>query len=317
MAEVLRGNQPLALRRAVALLQAGELVAFATETVYGLGADATNVEAVAKIFEVKGRPQSNPLIVHVLDAEMAKGCATGWDARCDALAAAFWPGPLTLVLARHASIPAIVTAGGPTVAVRAPSHVVARALLAHFEGPLAAPSANRSSAISPTRAAHVVAELGDRIALVLDGGPCTVGLESTVLDMTGETPLVLRPGAVTRSAIAEVLGAPVDRAGRPRGVARSPGLASRHYAPARPMRTFQRGDALGAGAILYLDRGPPEPEWAVSRALPADPEGYGRTLYEALRWADAQPVDQIWVELPPVDEAWDAVHDRIQRACAS
>ena len=314
MVEVLRGNRPKALARAVALLKAGELVAFATETVYGLGADATNPDAIAKIFEAKGRPASNPLIVHVYDAAGAASCVRGWDERCDQLAATFWPGPLTLVLKKKDHIPSSVTAGGATVAVRAPSHIVARALLAHFEGPIAAPSANRAAAISPTEAHHVVEELGDRIELILDGGPCAVGLESTVLDMTG-APRVLRPGSVTAAQIAEVLGVAVAGAEPSEVVARSPGQQSRHYAPRTRLTTFSRGDPA-TGVVLHLDHTPPDPSWSQARALPSDPEGYGRALYAALRWADQLGADEISIERPPDEPEWTAVNDRIWRACA-
>lgn len=321
---IVLGDAPRAISEAAALLERGELVAFPTETVYGLGADARSAEAVAKIFAAKGRPPNNPIIVHVSGAAEAQEVVEGWDRRADALAAALWPGPLTLVLKRRPDVPAIVSAGGATLAVRAPVHPIARKLLSTFGGPIAAPSANRSNAVSPTRAEHVQRELGESVSLILDGGPCEVGLESTVLDLTVTPPRILRPGAVLPSTLAEILEEPVDSGSSIEGPLRSPGQLPRHYAPHRPLHVVSKAeiealDMKGFHSAAILTCGPwePPPPAAVVRVLPADPQGYGRELYEALRWADEQPVERIWIEAPPGGEAWSAVQDRLNRAATS
>lgn len=237
-----------AITDAAALLRSGQLVAFPTETVYGLGADAGSEAAVAAIFEAKGRPRFNPLIVHVPDIEAAARLIQV-DERARALAERFWPGPLTLVLPRRADsrLSLLVSAGLDTVAVRAPDHPVARALLEACGLPVAAPSANASGRISPTTAADVAADLGDRVAMVLDGGPCRVGIESTVLDLSGPRPVVLRPGGVPEEALIPLVG-PLAASGADGGPVRSPGMLRRHYAPARPLRlnalSAQPGEAL-------------------------------------------------------------------------
>jgi len=194
------------IQDAADLLRRGGLVAFPTETVYGLGADATNAEAVARIFAVKGRPATNPLIVHVADLETAKRYAATWSDAAQTLAAVWWPGPLTLVVPKTPEIVDAVSAGRPTVALRVPDHPVALELLRAFGGPVAAPSANRSTHVSPTTADHVRQELGDEVDIILDGGPCSVGIESTVLDLTGDRPVILRPGGVTRQKIEAIVG---------------------------------------------------------------------------------------------------------------
>jgi L-threonylcarbamoyladenylate synthase len=322
-ARIASGLDVSALDEAAALLRAGELVAFPTETVYGLGADATSAAAVAKIYEAKGRPAHNPIIVHVLDAAEAKRWTEGWSDRAEALAYAFWPGPLTMVLVRKAEIPAIVSAGQSTLAVRAPAHPIARELLGRFGGPIAAPSANRSNEVSPTRAEHVARDLGDRVALIVDGGPCEVGLESTVVDLTSDPPRVLRPGSITASEIAEVLGRSVEGTTESSGPLRSPGQLRRHYAPRRPLRLGSREEleartpqGFSRSAVLTVGT-----SWSPAargiRHLPSDPEGYGREIYEAIRWADDQDVEAICVERPPNGEAWRAVHDRLNRAAAT
>jgi len=317
VAEVRDGSDPAAIAAAAALLRAGELVAFPTETVYGLGGDARSAGAAARIYAAKGRPSHNPLIVHVLDRAGALGCVEGWSDRADRLAEAFWPGPLTLVLARGRAIPAEIAGGGDTVAVRAPRHPVARALIAAFGGPIAAPSANRSSAISPTRADHVVAELGDRIALVLDGGACDVGLESTVVDLTGPRVRILRPGHVTASALAGVLGEAIDEGPAPASEGlRSPGMLLRHYAPRTPVVITDRAriEAEGPNDAVFLVRsGLAKPNVCV---LPSDPMDYARELYGALRWADAIRARALWIEAVPEGEAWSAIRDRLTRAAA-
>jgi L-threonylcarbamoyladenylate synthase len=280
---------------AVAILRRGGLVAFPTETVYGLGADAANPLAVRRIFAAKGRPSSNPLIVHVASTAIARRYATDWPAAADRLAAAFWPGPLSIVLPRDATIADEVSAGRGTVGLRVPSHPLALALLAAFDGPVAAPSANRANHVSPTTAEHVRAELGDRVDLLLDGGPCAVGIESTVVDLTGARPALLRPGGVSREQLEAVVG-PVDVV---HGSAASPGQGSRHYAPVTPAYRFERGGPVPAGGVLMRCEG--------------NPDTYARTLYATLRALDGT-ADVIYVEMPPDEPAWAAVRDRLTRA---
>ncbi|MFA7430648.1 MAG: L-threonylcarbamoyladenylate synthase, partial [Rhodospirillaceae bacterium] len=250
------------LAQGAALLRSGRLVAFPTETVYGLGGAATNDTAVARIFEAKGRPSFNPLIVHVLDLAAAERCAV-FDARAHALAARFWPGPLTLVLPRRdeAGLSRLVSAGLPSVALRVPAHPVAQALLRAAGVPVAAPSANRSGGISPTRAGHVAASLGSRVDLIVDGGPCTVGLESTVVDLTGPQVVLLRPGGITPAELEDALGEPVLSGSDDPAAPKSPGQLLSHYAPDRPVRLnateARPGEALlgfgpAPGATLNL-----------------------------------------------------------------
>src|SRR5436190_1865041 len=225
---------PAAIRRAADLIRAGRLVAFPTETVYGLGANALDAAAVGRVFEAKGRPATNPVIVHVADADRVRDVAAAWPEAAARLAARFWPGPLTVVVPRRAEVPDVVTAGGPTVAVRCPAHAVARALIREADVPVAAPSANRSTELSPTRAEHVLKGLDGRIDLVLDGGPCPGGIESTVVDVTGGAVRLLRPGLVTVPMLEEVVGR-VETGTTSTGVARSPGQMARHYRPRTPL----------------------------------------------------------------------------------
>ncbi|HEY8504049.1 MAG TPA: L-threonylcarbamoyladenylate synthase, partial [Gemmataceae bacterium] len=252
--------QPEIIARAASVLRAGGLVAFPTETVYGLGADALNPRAVAGIFAAKGRPANNPLIVHVADADQARGLTASWPDQAETLAARFWPGALTLVLPRGAAVPDVVVASGPTVAVRCPAHPVAAALIRAAGTPVAAPSANRASELSPTTAGHVVKALDGRIDLILDGGPTPGGLESTVLDLTSSPPRLLRPGLVPVGEIEAAIG-PVGRPPAPdavelaRGPLPSPGTLPRHYAPRTPLFCFESpGEAVGA-ALDFLSRG--------------------------------------------------------------
>ncbi len=236
------------IQKAVNVLREGGLVALPTETVYGLGADATNSNAIKKIFAVKGRPSTNPLIVHVADEGVAKRYVRSWPAVADQLAKHFWPGPLTLVLPKADSIVPEVTAGRDTVGVRVPNHSLALQLLRAFDGPIAAPSANRANHISPTSADDVHAELGDAIDLILDGGPCTVGIESTVLDISGEHATILRPGGVTREQIESTIG-PVELfegSINATHAAASPGQHRRHYSPVTPAFRFDARNERGA-----------------------------------------------------------------------
>jgi L-threonylcarbamoyladenylate synthase len=326
---------------AVRVLREGGLVAFPTETVYGLGADATNPDAVQKIFAAKGRPSTNPLIVHVADAATARRYALDWPPAASQLAERFWPGPLTLVLPKATTIVPAATAGAGTVGLRVPDHPLALQLLRAFAGPVAAPSANRSNRISPTTAQHVRDELGDAVEMILDGGPCAVGIESTVLDLT-TTPLgtILRPGSVSREEIEAVIGPVEVRDAQPGGAAggsaspaRSPGLHPVHYAPRTPAFRFEsrRREELDAeleGAknrpvvalFLGLDVGPLAQADDDRTApggrffMPAGAEGYARWLYALLRTADDRGAEQIWIEMPPDLPEWAAVRDRIIRA---
>jgi L-threonylcarbamoyladenylate synthase len=319
-----RAPDPEAVARAAAVLRAGGLVAFPTETVYGLGAHAMDPAAVARIFAAKGRPASNPLIVHLAGADRVSDVAAAWPEAAARLAERFWPGPLTLVLPRHPRVPEAVTAGGPTVAVRVPAHPVARALLGAAGVPVAAPSANRSSRLSPTRAGHVLQDLAGRIDLVLDGGPCAGGIESTVLDVTAAPPRLLRPGLASRAELEAVIG-PI--AGPPSAAGGSalpaPGMLSRHYAPRTPLECVEAGgrqrvEELGRAGLRvgWVTRGAPAevPGGAVLRILSADPAGYAASLYAALHELDAAGMDRIVVDLPPDAPEWLAVRDRLRRA---
>jgi L-threonylcarbamoyladenylate synthase len=320
--------------RALEILRSGGVVGIPTETVYGLAADATDSGAVKKIFSVKGRPGTNPLIVHVHDAAVARRCASVWDRRAEELARRFWPGPLTLVVPKAQSIVPEVTAGLQTVGLRAPDHPVALELLREFDGALAAPSANRSNRISPTTADHVRQELGEQVELVLDGGPCRVGIESTVLDLSRPVPSILRPGAITVPQIAEIIGpvTTVEASISPLIPAISPGQQPVHYAPTKPAIRFTIPDAPKVAdwccrhvdepaAFLVLDHSPAmtviEQAAAPGHAIwtmPAEPGDYARAVYATLRQADATEATILFLELPPPDPPWQAVRDRLQRA---
>ena len=327
MTERLRGAVAGDLDRAAELLRRGELVAFPTETVYGLGADGLDAAAVRRIFAAKERPADNPLILHVADPDAALALWTPSDAEGRALrrlAAACWPGPLTIVLPAAPGIPEAVRAGLDTVAVRVPGHPLARQLIERVGRPLAAPSANRSGRPSPTTAEHVRSTLAGRIAAVLDGGPTQVGLESTVLDLRGGAARVLRAGAITGAMIAEVLERP-ETAPPAAGAeaARAPGMRHRHYAPEGmttrlvDARALDRAWASDA-AILCRER---EARGRGSRrapleVLPDDVAGYGRALYAALHRLEASGATELLVVAVPDGDAWRAAADRLERAAA-
>ncbi len=313
-----------AIGRAAELLRAGKLVALPTETVYGLGADAANEAAVAEIFRAKGRPADHPLIVHLADAEQLVHWAARVPKEAIALARAFWPGPLTLILPKADDVPSLVTGGQPTVGLRVPSHPVALALLKAFGGGIAAPSANRFGRISPTTAAHVEAELGAAVAMVLDGGDCQVGIESTILDLSGATPVILRPGAIGADAIARVIGRrPLNRDELAAGAdtPRVSGALPAHYAPSTAMRLLDHAALLREAAaragrrVAVLSREPMTEGFdGIWKRAPHSAEAYARALYADLRALDAAGCDLILVESPPPDEAWRAIHDRLTRA---
>ncbi|MBS0527265.1 MAG: threonylcarbamoyl-AMP synthase [Proteobacteria bacterium] len=306
-----------AIEEAARLIRAGQLVAFPTETVYGLGADATNERAVARIFEAKGRPQFNPLISHVLDAAEAQRFVR-WSETAEKLAARFWPGPLTLVLprAQDCAIALLTTAGLDTVAIRAPAHPIAQALIRASHLPIAAPSANRSGAISPTRAEHVAESLGDKVAMILDGGPCTVGVESTVLDLTAQRPVLLRPGGATREAIEAVIGEIAVSDALPAGDTprRSPGQLQSHYAPAQPVRL----DATTVAANEALLAFGPNPIAGARRTLNLSVAGdlgeAAANLFAHLRALDRPDTARIAVMPVPHTGLGLAINDRLRRA---
>ena len=295
--------------RAVAVLRGGGVVAIPTETVYGLAADVENAAAIARVYAIKGRPADHPLIVHVHDVAALDGYVAEVTPALRALAERFWPGPLTAIVARGPRTPRAVTGGQDTVAVRVPEHPLARAILAAFGGPLAAPSANRFGRISPTRADHVRADLGDDVDLVVDGGPARVGIESTIVDLTGAVPAVLRAGTVTPSQLGDALGMPVvTRVG---GAVRAPGTLRSHYAPRADVVLVEAG-AREAEARRLADAG----DRVALLTLPDDPAAAARTLYSALRALDADGYATIVATLPPNTEANAAVRDRLVRAAA-
>jgi L-threonylcarbamoyladenylate synthase len=303
---------PDAIRRAAALLRAGELVAFPTETVYGLGGDATNAAAVAAIFAAKGRPALNPLICHVADVAAARPLAR-FDARAEILATAFWPGPLTLVLPRAADCPATaaVSAGLPSLAVRAPAHPIAQALLAAAGVPLAAPSANRAGRISATAAAHVLAELGDKVKLILDGGDCAIGIESTVVGLTGEQATLLRPGGLATGDIEALIG-PLARPGA--GPAESPGMLSAHYAPRLPLRINALHPEGREGLLAFGPHAPSGFAAVFNLSERGDLAEAAHNLYAGLRALDRDDLDGIAVAPIPAAGLGVAINDRLRRA---
>jgi L-threonylcarbamoyladenylate synthase len=294
---------------AARLLAAGGVVALPTETVYGLAADIRREHAVRRIYQIKGRPLDHPLIVHIAAARDIDRYALDPPDAAHVLAARFWPGPLTIVLRASAAVPAIVTAGQDTVALRMVDHPDTLAILRSLGGAVAAPSANRFGKLSPTTAEHVRADLGDDVDLIVDGGPCRVGIESTIVDLTGGVPAVLRVGAISGSQLADALGCPVvERHG---GNVRVPGTLASHYAPHARLELVA-GDAIEATVAAHNAAG----ERAVALTLPSDPIVAARRLYATLRALDAEGVTTIVATLPPDDEAHAGVRDRLTRAAA-
>lgn len=313
---------PALLEAAGAQVRAGNLVAFATETVYGLGADATNPDAVARIFEAKGRPPTNPLIVHVADVEGARACVAQWPEPADRLSR-FWPGPLTLVLPRSPRIAEAVSAGLETVGIRVPASKAALGLIRQAGRPIAAPSANRSNRTSPTRAEHILkdAEFARKIAVVLDSGPTSAGIESTVLDLSQGPPYrVLRPGPLTAEFLAGATGLPIESAPAD-APGLSPGQLSIHYAPTTPTAWVERGELARfpwpARSVLVLlgpiEPGTLTPELPPTHPLP-DPNHAESALFDLLHRLDAADLDLIAISPPPDEPAWRAVRDRVRRA---
>jgi L-threonylcarbamoyladenylate synthase len=308
-----------AIDAAVAALRRGECIGLPTETVYGLAADARNPDAVRKVFALKGRPADHPLIVHLPDAAMLDDYARDIAPEARALAAHFWPGPLTLILNRQPAVPDEVTGSQSTVGLRMPAHPLAQQVLSAFGGGLAAPSANRFGRISPTSAQHVRDEFGDALPIVLDGGDCTLGIESTIVDCSGEVVRILRPGSISQAMIEAVIGPLAPAPGLAfagTNVPRVSGSLEKHYAPNTPMRLLPRSeltDAAEGALLLALDRLPPGTH---GLALPTDPAAYGQRLYAALRALDARDAREIRVEQPPSGADWLAIHDRLGRAAA-
>lgn len=315
-----------AIQLAVEALRRGDLVVMPTETVYGLAADARNVQALKKLYQAKGRPEQHPVIVHIAGLDEMGKWARDIPAAAWALGKAFWPGPLTLILKRLSDVPDEVTGGQDTIGLRVPGHPVALELLEAFQGGIAAPSANRFGRISPTKAEDVRQELGEAVSVILEGGGCDVGIESSIVDLTGDRPRILRPGLISAEQMEEVLKMPVEHAGNP--TVRAPGTLPGHYAPATPVALLSEDDlrpaiaalsATGHRKLVILVRdafiNTPRHE-EVIRVLqtPDDPEAYAQELYGNLRQLDTIGADVILVEDVPESEPWRAVRDRLQRA---
>ncbi|HTG43767.1 MAG TPA: L-threonylcarbamoyladenylate synthase, partial [Verrucomicrobiae bacterium] len=311
------------------LLRAGELVAVPTETVYGLAANALEEGAVQRIYEVKGRPARNPIIVHVASRSMARYCSSGWNWQAEQLAHEFWPGPLTIVVAKSDLIPAVVTAGGPTVGIRWPLHPFIQQLINHCGFPIAAPSANLSNQLSPTTAKHVLRTLNGRIPLIVDGGASNVGIESTVVDLSADVVRVLRPGIISEWQIAAVLGITVLPRGVSEAMLKSPGLLEKHYSPrARLIITQWRDDsallflAQQTGvpphkvAVIAYEKIPRNHSFVRVAVIPHDPPAYARAIYSELHLSDEAGAELILVESIPEGPEWEGIRDRLNRASA-
>jgi L-threonylcarbamoyladenylate synthase len=317
------------VEQAADLLRAGEVVALPTETVYGLAANALDCRAVERIFTVKGRPAHNPIIVHVASIDMAHQCVGSWPMLAGKLARSFWPGPLTLVLSKAERIPDIITAGGPTVGVRWPSHPFIQAVICECGFPLAAPSANLSNRVSPTNADHVRRSLGNRIRLIVDGGQSQVGIESTVLDISTSPPRVLRPGMIHEQALLAVTGELAVGAGEGREVLKSPGLLRKHYSPKARLVVWTwkdeadlriRGEESAVPMseihVIAHSRIPSGAGFGRVSVMPHDATAFARAIYAELHECDEAGADLIVVEAPPQAPEWQAVADRLRRAAA-
>lgn len=342
-AEILPTSTPSTFRaavlRAVEALRAGEVVALPTETVYGLAANALDPDAVAKIFEIKARPAHNPIIVHVASIAMAQRCVSAWPDSADRIVRAFWPGPLTIVLPRSASIPDVVTAGGSTVGVRWSSHPFLQEVIEACGFPLAAPSANPSNRLSPTTAEHVRRSLGDRLQLVVDGGPSQVGIESTVLDLSSAVPRVLRPGTIHEESLAAALGeaglqppsppAVDEAAAQGASTLRSPGLLRKHYSPKAPLRVLAWRDAADLRRQLHEAGLSPDDAWVLAHTrvpsaegfaglavIPHEPDALARALYAELHRLDVMGARLLVIEAVPESPEWRGIRDRLARASA-
>ena len=318
----------IAVRRAVELLSAGEVVALPTETVYGLAANALNPEAVAKIYSIKGRPSHNPIIVHIADLPMAKRCVAAWSANAEKLANSFWPGPLTMVLPRAETIPEIVTGGGETVGVRWPAHSFIQAVIRDCGFPLAAPSANLSNAISPTSASHVSKQLGGKLQLIVDGGASHVGIESTVIDLSLRQPRVLRPGMIHAESLAAAIGEGVlnEGAGDESMTLRSPGMLRKHYSPKAKLLVLEwKSDEelmsrtthhASRTHVIAHTRIPSADGFAGVTVMPRDAAAFARAIYAELHRCDEAGAEVIVVEALPNLTEWRGISDRLTRAAA-
>jgi len=327
-----------AVGQAVALLAKGELVALPTETVYGLAANATNEIAVRKIYQAKGRPSNNPIIVHVSDIGMARNCVSEWTDEAEILANFFWPGPLSIILKRSKIIPDVVTGGGDTVAVRCPRHPVFQNVVRTCQFPLAAPSANRSNHISPTTASHVFQSLGDNVPLILDGGACEVGIESTVVDLTvPQVPKILRPGMIGEGSILSALSSikmPRDNIMSYSSVAcindetplKSPGQLKKHYSPSVPLYLLdinselditnfiiERGLSVESCALISMDVFS-NIDFTINICIGRAPSSYAKQIYSALYRSDQKGISAIILQNPPDLPEWRGIKDRIKRA---
>ena len=305
------------VRRAAQILRAGGLVAFPTETVYGLGADAASAQAVQKLYAVKRRPADHPVIVHFDNSRAAFAWSREVPASAQKLAARYWPGPLTLILKRSAMAKDFVTGGQDTVGLRVPSHPIARELLKEFGGAIAAPSANRFGLVSPTTAAHVREDLDRDVELVLEGGASEVGIESTILDLSGAAPVLLRPGHISKAELESILG-PVGE--KTATSPRHSGGLERHYAPRTPAQlvpahALDREIAKGKDKVAVLAFSRPDERVDFWLRMPRDPQAYAQRLYAALRELDTAGCERILVEAPPESPEWSAVRDRLRRAC--
>ncbi len=292
---------------AAGIIRRGGVVVMPTETVYGLACNAMDADAVRRVFEIKGRPEDNPLIVHISSADQLKTVAASWPKEAEILAERFWPGPLTMVLPKNPKVPNETTAKLDTVAVRVPGHMVARELIRLAGVPVAAPSANLFMSLSPTTAEAVDPEIQVDVDMIIDGGPCEVGLESTVIDLTGPHPRILRPGAVTRAQIQSTLGRPLGELPPPE-VKRSPGMYARHYAPKTKLVMVDEVGEDATGLVFQ------EPANGRQFKMPLDPTAYGVLLYAALRRLDLLNSAEIQVAMPPQIPEWEAVNDRLRKA---
>jgi L-threonylcarbamoyladenylate synthase len=334
LTEVLPTDTPqlfeTAVRRTTELLQSGQVVALPTETVYGLAANALDPDAVARIFEIKGRPSHNPIIAHVASLEMARSCSSHWPDLAEHLATAFWPGPLTLVVPKASRLPAILVAGGQTVGIRWPSHPFIQAVIRRCGFPLAAPSANLSNRVSPTNAFHVLKQLERRIPLIVDGGQCQVGIESTVLDLSGSPARVLRPGMIHQRAIVAVTGELAAEPVAGEAILKSPGLLRKHYSPRARLilRTWSTGaelralvEHLGAPAakthIIAHTHIPSPEDFGSVNVIPHDAEAFARAIYMQLHECDEAGAELIIVEALPETDEWRGLSDRLNRAAAT
>ena len=315
---------PEAIEQAARLIKEGELVAFPTETVYGLGANALNADAVREIYEAKGRPSQNPIIVHVSGKAQAQALVTEWTDNAEKLAEAFWPGPLTIVLKKNEKIPDVVTGGGPTVALRCPDDETALMLIETSGVPIAAPSANNSGNISPVDGIHVQKDLDGKIAMILDSGQVPGGIESTVIDLSSAHPRLLRPGLLSITEIENVIG-PVERGAltmNDESPARSPGLQKRHYAPRTPLKAWNDEEIQDLikqdqpFALVHFENTNIDHNKMIDVVLTKEPHEYAHDLYKALHILDTKNLKAIFFEMPPQEDEWLGIRDRLMRASA-